>query len=209
LTKSVKTDKFKMDSFGDIIRKLREEKELPLRTVAAYLNIDLAILSKIERGQRKPAREQVIKLAEYFKVKETGLLVAWLSDKLVYELEDEGVALQALQVAEEKVAYTAFKKIDRKAVLKQLKTGIKKFSQIEKAWVYGSFAREDDGPKSDVDIALQTNAAFTYFDLAEVQHQLENSINRKVDVGFIDSFKPYILEHVKPDLKLIYERQPH
>ncbi|HEY8657796.1 MAG TPA: helix-turn-helix domain-containing protein [Hanamia sp.] len=206
MTKSVKTDKFKMDSFGDTIRKLREEKELPLRTVAAFLDIDQAILSKVERGQRKPTRQQVVKLAEYFKVKENDLLVAWLSDKVVYELEDEEVALQALQMAEEKVAYTAFKKIDRKDILKRLKNGIKKFPLIEKAWIYGSFAREDDGPKSDVDIALQTNDTFTYFDLAEVQHQLENSINRKIDVGFMDSFKPYILEHVKPDLKLIYER---
>jgi predicted nucleotidyltransferase len=193
-------------SLGDIIRKLREKKELPLRTVAAFLDMDQAILSKVERGQRKPTREQVIKLAGYFKVKENDLLIAWLSDKVVYELEDEEVALQALQMAEEKVAYAAFKKIDRKEILKQLKKGIKKFPLIEKAWIYGSFARGDDGPKSDVDIALQTNASFTYFDLAEVQHQLENNINRKVDVGFIDSFKPYISEHVKPDLKLIYER---
>lgn len=94
-----------MESFGDSIRKLREEKELPLRTVAAYLDIDQAILSKIERGQRKPSREQVVKLAEYFKVKENELLIAWLSDKLVYELEDEDIALKALQVAEEKVKY--------------------------------------------------------------------------------------------------------
>ena len=196
----------KMDSLGDILRKLREEKQLPLRTVAAFLDIDQAILSKIERGHRKPAREQVVKLAGYFKVKENDLLVAWLSDKLVYELEDEEVALKALQVAEEKVAYIAFKKIDRKDVLQQLKNGIKKFTQVEKAWIYGSFARGNDGPKSDIDIALQTNKKFTYFDLAEVQYQLENKINRKVDVGFIDSFKPYIFEHVKADLKLIYER---
>jgi predicted nucleotidyltransferase len=195
-----------MDSLGNTIRKLREDNGLPLRTVAAYLDIDQAILSKMERGIRKPSREQVVKLAEYFKVKETDLLVAWLSDKVVYEVEDEEIALQALQMAEDRVAYTAFKKIDRKEILHQLKEGIKQFPSIEKAWIYGSFAREDDGPRSDVDIALQTNAAFTYFDLAEVQHQLENSINRKVDVGFIDSFKPYILEHVKPDLKLIYER---
>ena len=94
-----------MNSLGDTIRKLREDKELPLRTVAAFLNIDQAILSKVERGQRKPTREQVVKLAEYFKVKENDLLVAWLSDKLVYELEDEEVALKALQVAEEKVRY--------------------------------------------------------------------------------------------------------
>ncbi len=94
-----------MDSFGDTIRKLREERELPLRTVAAFIDIDQAILSKVERGQRKPSRELVLKLAEYFKVKENDLLVAWLSDKLVYELEDEEVALKALQVAEEKVKY--------------------------------------------------------------------------------------------------------
>lgn len=94
-----------MDNLGDIVRKLREEKELPLRTVAAYLDIDQAILSKIERGQRKANREQVVKLAEYFKVKENDLLVAWLSDKLVYEVQNEDFALQAMQVAEEKVKY--------------------------------------------------------------------------------------------------------
>ena len=195
-----------MDSLGKMISKLREDNEQPLRTIAAYLNIDPAILSKIERGQRKPAREQVVKLAEYFKIEENDLLIAWLSDKVVYELEGEEVALQALQMAEEKVAYIAFKKIDRKEVVKQLINVINKFTLIEKAWIYGSFSREEDEPKSDVDIALQTNSAFTYFDLAEVQYQLENSIKRKVDLGFIDSFKPYILAHVKPDLKLIYER---
>jgi len=110
LPKLVKTLFSKMDSLGDTIRKLREEKELPLRTVAAYLDIDQAILSRIERGQRKATREQVVKLAEYFKVKENDLLVAWLSDKLVYEAADEQIALKALQVAEEKIKYQKTKR---------------------------------------------------------------------------------------------------
>ena len=99
-----------MDSLGDTIRKLREEKELPLRTVAAYLDIDQAILSKIERGQRKPTREQVLKLAKYYKVNENDLLVSWLSDKVIYEVEDEDMALKALQLAEEKLKYIKRKK---------------------------------------------------------------------------------------------------
>ena len=65
----------------------------------------LSILSKIERGQRNATREHVIKLAEYFKVKKDELMVAWLSDKLVYELEDEDLALKAMQFAEEKIKY--------------------------------------------------------------------------------------------------------
>ncbi len=72
-----------------------------------------------------------MKLAGYFKVKENDLLVAWLSDKLVYEVEDEEMALKALQMAEEKVAYNALKKIDRKEILQQLKKGIKKFPHIK------------------------------------------------------------------------------
>lgn len=99
-----------MDSLGDNIRNLREEKELPLRTVAAYLDIDQAILSKIERGQRKASREQVVKLAEYFKVKENELIIAWLSDKLVFEVEDEKFALEAMHVAEEKLKYKVKRK---------------------------------------------------------------------------------------------------
>ncbi|MDP2058905.1 MAG: helix-turn-helix transcriptional regulator, partial [Flavobacteriaceae bacterium] len=110
LTNSFKTELFKMDSLGETIRKLREEKELPLRTVAAYLDIDQAILSKIERGQRNANREQVVKLAAFFKIKENELLVSWLSDKLVYEVADEDVALKALQVAEEKVKYNKSKR---------------------------------------------------------------------------------------------------
>lgn len=99
-----------MDSLGETIRKLREREELPLRTVAAFLDIDQAILSKIERGQRKATRDQVVKLAAYFKVKENDLLITWLSDKLIYEVEDEEVALKALQVAEERVKYNKTKK---------------------------------------------------------------------------------------------------
>jgi len=194
------------ENIGDKLRKLREENGLPLRKVSALLDMDIAILSKMERGERRLTKEVVQKLAEIYKHDLEELMVLYLSERVLYEIGDEELALKALKVAEDQMAYTAFKKIDRKDLLKKLKMEIEKFPQIEKAWIYGSFARGDDGPKSDIDIALQTKGKFTYFDLAEVQYQLEILAKRKIDVGFIDSFKPYIFEHVKPDLKLIYER---
>ncbi len=196
-----------MSNFGESIRKLRNERRLPLRTVAAFLNIDQAILSKIEKGKRNAKREQVVKLANFFEIAENDLLVSWLSDKFVFDMADEALALKALQVAEEKIQYKAFQKIDRNKIVEIIKTALPQFQQVEKAWIYGSFSRQDDGPKSDIDIALQTDSTFSYFDLAELQHVLEVSINKKVDLGFIDAFKSYILEHIQPDLKLIYERQ--
>ena len=105
MPKIIKSVFIKMKSLGNILRKLRESKQLPLRIVAAFLDIDPAIMSRIERGQRKASRGQILKLAEYFSVDENELLVAWLSDKIVYEISEEENAIEALKVAEEKIQY--------------------------------------------------------------------------------------------------------
>jgi transcriptional regulator with XRE-family HTH domain len=98
-----------MKSLGEILRELRENKQLPLRTVAAFLDIDPAIMSRLERGQRKATREQVIKLAGYFNVNEDELIITWLSDKVIYEIGDEELSIEALRMAEEKVKYNRMK----------------------------------------------------------------------------------------------------
>ena len=94
-----------MQSIGDTLRKLREEKELPLRKVAAMLDIDTSLLSKIERNERRANREQVIALAKIYEVKESQLLVEYFSDIVAYEIAEEESTKQILQVAEEKVKY--------------------------------------------------------------------------------------------------------
>jgi HTH-type transcriptional regulator, competence development regulator len=99
-----------MDNLGHRIKQLREKQELPLRTVAAFLDIDQAILSKIEHGHRMATREQVLQLAKYFRTDERELLVIWLSDKLVQELKDEDLSKQALKAAEKKVELLKQKK---------------------------------------------------------------------------------------------------
>ncbi|HAD97366.1 MAG TPA: transcriptional regulator [Cryomorphaceae bacterium] len=94
-----------MHSLGSLIRKLREEKEEPLRKTAAFLEMDPALLSKIERGQRKPSREQVEKLADYLGGDKKEFLVAWLSDRIYYEVQGESFAEEALRVAEDRIKY--------------------------------------------------------------------------------------------------------
>lgn len=196
-----------MNRFGEKIRKLRLEKEMPLRTVGAFLDIDQALISKAERGIRKLSKEQVISLSEIFGIPSSELLVPWMADKVVYDLgDDDEMAKEALKVAEEEVAYRVFEKLDRDEITKNLVAEISKFHKIKKVWLYGSFARKDDGPDSDIDIAIETEESFSYFDLANVQYILEQKVDRKVDIGWLDNFKDYVLENVKPDLILIYEK---
>ncbi|MDR3327918.1 MAG: helix-turn-helix domain-containing protein, partial [Prevotellaceae bacterium] len=94
----------KMKNIGEILRELRESKDLPLRTVAAFLDIDQAILSRIERGQRKASREQIVKLAEYFNVDENELLIAWLADQVTAVVaDDKKIADKVLNIAKEQI----------------------------------------------------------------------------------------------------------
>jgi len=94
-----------MLSIGEEIRKLREDRGLPLRKIAAELDIDQSILSKIERGERKASKEQIIQIAKIFNVDEKELLINYLSDRVLYDLIEEDLASDVLKVAEKKIKY--------------------------------------------------------------------------------------------------------
>ena len=98
-----------MKKTGEIIREKREKKRLLLRHVSAQLDIDTAILSKIERGERKATREQITKLAEILELDKESLLVQYLSEKILYEIQDEDLGIQALKVAEKTIKYRVTK----------------------------------------------------------------------------------------------------
>ena len=95
---------------GEIIRKLREEKAMPLRKIAALLDIDTSFFSKIERNERKATKEQIHKLEEIFEVENNTLMILYLSEKIYYEISEEDCATEVLKVAEERVKYKKSKK---------------------------------------------------------------------------------------------------
>jgi HTH-type transcriptional regulator, competence development regulator len=98
-------------TFGETVKKLREEKQLPLREVAEALEIDTSMLGKIEKNNRKPTKSLIVKIAKYFKVNAKDLIVAFLSDEIAYQvLDEEDLSNEIFKVAEEKVKYLKTKK---------------------------------------------------------------------------------------------------
>ncbi|QEC50970.1 helix-turn-helix protein [Anseongella ginsenosidimutans] len=93
-------------SFGETVKRLREKKNLPLRAVAEALNIDTSTLGKIEKNNRKPTKQLIDKFARYFKASEKELLIAFLSDKVVYQvMDEEDLSIEVLKAAEQKIKY--------------------------------------------------------------------------------------------------------
>jgi predicted nucleotidyltransferase len=62
--------------------------------------------------------------------------------------------------------------------------------------LFGSVARNEAGPCSDVDLLVEFDRPVGYFALFALQDRLEAILGCKVDLGTPDSLKPRIREHV-------------
>lgn len=83
--------------FGERIRALRIKQKLLLRQVASMLEMDTALLSKIELGERPIKKEQIKLLSKILKADNDELTTLWLADQLMDVLKDEKLADEALK----------------------------------------------------------------------------------------------------------------
>ena len=88
---------------GQKIRETREKLNLLLRQVAAHIEVDTALMSKAERGERNLNREQVIKLAKLLGASEEELISLWLCDKVIEAVGEDQFAVQGIKKALTKI----------------------------------------------------------------------------------------------------------
>ena len=89
--------------FGNKIKTIREEKQIPQRQLAAALQIDTATYCKIEKGDRRAKREQVTVLAELLEVDSKELIRLWSADKVYDIIAEEEDATQILNVVADSI----------------------------------------------------------------------------------------------------------
>ena len=89
--------------FGNRIKTIREEKQIPQRQLASALEIDTATYCKIEKGDRRAKREQVNVLAELLEVDSKELIRLWSADKVYDIIAEEEEATQILNVVAESI----------------------------------------------------------------------------------------------------------
>lgn len=93
------------ETLGEKLRQIRESKHLPLRKIAAMLDIDVAILSKMERGERRLTKETILKLAEIYQYNSDELLILFLCEKIMSDIQGEELGEKALLVAKKRFKY--------------------------------------------------------------------------------------------------------
>lgn len=90
-------------SFGDHIRNLREDRKMLQRELSSKLQMDMGLLSKIERGTRKARREQVIAFADAFDIEASILEKLWLVEQVVELIQNESDAIVILKAVKKEI----------------------------------------------------------------------------------------------------------
>lgn len=91
--------------------------------------------------------------------------------------------------------------MDRESILKILKQNeieIRSFG-VKSLALFGSVARGEQGPDSDVDLLVEFNRRTGLFGLIALQQYLENILNCPVDLGTADRLKGNIRSKVLKD----------
>lgn len=92
-------------SIGDTLKGIREIKGFHLQEVAKKTAINYTILSRIETGKRLPTKPQVQNLASFYNYSEEELIKQLISDKILYEVQNEDFGIEGFHLAEQKIKY--------------------------------------------------------------------------------------------------------
>ena len=84
-----------------------------------------------------------------------------------------------------------------------------KTQPVLKAWLFGSFARGEETPESDVDILVEydKDARISLLTISHMMGELEKTTGRRVDLIEEGCLLPFAVESANRDKKLIYERR--
>jgi uncharacterized protein len=89
------------------------------------------------------------------------------------------------------------------SIITDLKPVLQSQFGVKHLYLFGSYARDDASPISDVDFLVEFSRPTGLFGLASLQLFLEEKFGLKVDIGTLESLKPYVKEEVEKDVLLV------
>ncbi|MBW2975437.1 nucleotidyltransferase family protein [Candidatus Woesearchaeota archaeon] len=90
-------------------------------------------------------------------------------------------------------------KLRKTIVMNLRKEGAKKIA------LFGSYARNQQNPKSDVDVLVEFKRIKSFLDLVRIERELSKKAGIKVDLLTEKAISPLIRENIKKEMKVIYK----
>ena len=161
-----------------LLREARQRAGLSQTDLAARAGVTQSVISAYESGHRQPAIPTLMALIEA-----TG-------HELLLSLRQEPQGLARLSGPVGRRVRRNRHKLVAAAAAHGI-TGLH---------VFGSVARGDDRPDSDVDLLAHLPPGLGLFGLGRVEAELEEILNARVDLAPAESLKPQVRERVEHEL---------
>ena len=96
--------------------------------------------------------------------------------------------------------------MSQQEIVKKIKPILRK-QGVKKAALFGSVARGDNKKNSDVDILIEPPKKFSLLDLSGLKIDLEEILNKKVDILTYDGIHPLLKDIILNEQVLFYEKR--
>jgi len=95
-------------------------------------------------------------------------------------------------------------KIEKQEVFKKI-ISILVRQKAKRIAIFGSYARDEAKPESDVDILVEFSERKSLLDLVGIEQELSEALGVKADLLTEKSISPYLIDRIKSEMKVIYE----
>jgi len=76
--------------------------------------------------------------------------------------------------------------------------------RVKKIAIFGSYARDETRPGSDIDILVEFSEKKSLLDLVGIEQELSDALGMKVDLVTEKSISPYLIDRIKSEMKVIH-----
>ncbi|WP_311242975.1 helix-turn-helix domain-containing protein [Microbacterium sp. WCS2018Hpa-23] len=158
-----------MSRAAELIRYARRQSGLTQSALARLAGVTQSVVSEYENGRREPSFDAVDRL-----ISAAGLVV-----EIAPRTSEE-------QSARDRVI----------ALSGELRRALLPLG-AQRIRLFGSVARGDETPSSDIDLAVDVTPSVGVFDLLRMRREAEQILGRRVDLVPIDGLKPAVAEAVE------------
>jgi uncharacterized protein len=85
---------------------------------------------------------------------------------------------------------------DIKKIIHAHDAALKDKYKTVKFYLFGSYARGEQTPESDIDLLVETDDSVDIFDFIHLNDYLEEIFEKKVDLGTPESLKPFVKDRI-------------
>ena len=195
-----------MQDFGTYIKKQRQNKGFSIETFAKQIAAKPETIFAIEQNKKLPNKKQINLFAYFLNIDINQLMVYYYVDSWFKQIGDTSYAKEVIKELQNRLK--AKELLSRNELIKRITDYVKNMP-IEKAWIFGSLARNDMNIDSDIDILVRyiKHKKIDLFDFIGYIVDLENLTNRKIDLVEENFEAEFAKENIQKEKIEIYERK--